>query len=233
MTSTDNGDSSTPPTLWERMSQSLIGGGTARGRPGQPGREPGQILEGAERRAAMSGLDPNELKWSKGGLTLAALIGAILVIYLAVEHPTRKLTQKVHGHEVTRLVPVSDTYLLIGAIVVGFCILGFEGVRRRKRTLVAFSLFIDGFAFTLVFAPLGFALILLGGWLMLRAWRIQKYGTANAKAVARQAATRPPRRERTRAARTPPPPTGHVPPKANKRYTPKAPPRRKIPKSSE
>jgi hypothetical protein len=98
---------------------------------------------------------------------------------------------------------------------------------------VAFTFFILGFSFTLIFAPLGFALILLGGWLLLRAYRIQKFGTANAKMAAREAATRPPRRERKQAARTPVKPTGHKPPTASKRYTPKAAPRKKVAKPTE
>ncbi len=60
---------------------------------------------------------------------------------------------------------------------------------KRKRTLVAFDLFLVGFAFTLFIGLIGFAFILLGGWLMLRAWRLNKYGTTNAKAIAREAAT--------------------------------------------
>jgi hypothetical protein len=155
------------------------------------------------------------------------------VVYLAVGHPTRKVTQKVHGVSHIRLVPLSGTYLLLGAIVVGFCLLGYEGLRRRKRTLVVFALFVDGFAFTLVFAPLGFALIILGGWLMLRAYRIQKFGTPNAKMAARQAVARPPRRERKQAASRPAKPAVHKPPTANKRYTPKAPPRKKVAKPTE
>jgi hypothetical protein len=96
-----------------------------------------------------------------------------------------------------------------------------------------FALFIDGFAFTLIEPPLGLVLILLGGWLMLRAYRIQKYGTPNAKLAAREAAARPPRRERKQAARAPVKPTGHKPPTANKRYTPKAAPRKKLAKPTE
>jgi hypothetical protein len=128
---------------------------------------------------------------------------------------------------------VSGTYLLLGAIVLGFCLLGYEGLRRRRRTLVVFALFVDGFAFTLIFAPLGFALILLGGWLMLRAYRIQKFGTPNAKTAARQAAARPPRRQRKQAASSPAKPSGYKPPSANKRYTPKAVPRKKVAKPTE
>jgi hypothetical protein len=103
-------------------------------------------------------------------------------------------------------------------------------MRRRKRTLVAFSIFVTGFAFTLIFPPLGFALIFLGGWLMLRAYRLQKYGTANMKMVAKEAATRPSRKDRQAAAKKPVKPTGYQAPKANKRYTPKAPTKKKIPK---
>jgi hypothetical protein len=241
-------DGSKPPTLSERLSGAFSGAFTRPARPARPaaqpasaagngtGKDPGKpgpIVSPADRRAAMTSLDATEIKWSKGGLGIAAVIGAISVIYLAADHPTKKVTDKVHGVTHTHLVPLSGTYLLVGAIVVGFCLLGFEGIRRRRRTLVVFAFFITGFAFTVVEPPLGLALIFLGGWLMLRAYRIQKFGTANAKQAAREAAARPPRRERKQAARTPLPPTGHKPPTANKRYTPKAAPRKKVVKPTE
>jgi hypothetical protein len=232
-------DGEKPPTLSERLSGTFSGAFAPRPpRPkaapaATPQGDPQDVLTPSERRKAMSGLDAMETKWSKAGLALAAVIGAVIVIYLAAWHPTKKVTEKVHGVTHTHLVPLSDTYLLVGAIVLAFCILGFEGLRRNRRTLVVFAFFIDGFALTLVFAPLGLALIVLGGWLMLRAYRIQKFGTANAKQAARVAATRPPRRERKQAARTPPSPTGKKPPTANKRYTPKAAPRRKVVKPTE
>jgi hypothetical protein len=235
-------DGEKPPTLNERLS-GMFSGAFARppkpkaaapaASPATAPAEPQAVLSPAERRRAMSGLDAMETKWSKGGLAIAGVIGAVIVIYLAAYHPTKKVTDKVHGVTHTHLVPLSDTYLLVGAIVVAFCLLGFEGIRRKRRTLVAFAFFINGFALALVFAPLGLALLVLGGWLMLRAYRIQKFGTPNAKQAARVAAARPPRRERKQAARTPLPPTGHKPPTANKRYTPKAAPRKKVARPTE
>jgi hypothetical protein len=235
MASFSSGDGDRPPTLGQRLTQAFQRPGVPRNRTssGSPSQPPGEVLSNSDRRKAMSGLDATETKWSRAGIAVAGLIGAIIVVYLAADHPTRKVTQKIHGVSHVRLVPVSDTYLLIGAVVVAFCLLGYEGLRRRKRTLVVFALFVDGFAFTLIFAPLGFALIVLGGWLMLRAYRIQKFGTANAKQAAREAAARPPRRERKKVAAAPPKPTGYSPPKANKRYTPKAPARKKIAKPVE
>ena len=238
MASSSNGDDIRPPTLSQRLSGAFARPTRPAAAPtgtgdGGAGEGPRPIANPAERRAAMTSLDAMETKWAKGGLAIAAVIGAIIVFYLAADHPTRKVTEKVHGVTHTHLVPLSDTYLLVGAIVVAFCLLGFEGLRRKKRTLVVFAFFITGFAFTLVFAPLGLALIFLGGWLMLRAYRIQKFGTANAKLAAREAAARPPRRERKQAARTPPSPTGKKQPTANKRYTPKAAPRKKVVKPTE
>jgi hypothetical protein len=176
----------------------------------------------------MSGLNEVEFKWARGGLIVAALLGAYLSYYLAT-HRTKHA--KVHGHVVN--VPLSATYLLLGGVVLFFCAIGFFGLYRRKRTLVAFAFFLTGFAYTLFSAPLGLALVFLGGWLMLRAYRIQKYGTPSAKAAATQAASRPPRKQRKVAASAPPTPSGHKPPTQNKRYTPKAPPRKKIPKTAE
>ena len=223
----------TRPTRPTMRPPAGTGGGTG-GEAGGDAKGPQPIASPAERRAAMTKLDASETKWSKAGLAIAAIIGAVIVVYLAADHPTKKVIQKVHGVNHTHVVPLSDSYLLVGAIVVAFALLGFEGIRRKRRTLVVFAFFIDGFAFTAVgAAPLGLALIVLGGWLMLRAHRIQKYGTANAKLAAREAAARPPRRERKQAAREPVKPTGHKPPTANKRYTPKAPPRKKVAKPTK
>ena len=239
----DDGDK--PATLSERLSGMFSGAFARPTRPaprpaagagggtGDGPTPPGPIVSPADRRAAMTSLDATETKWSKAGLAIAAFIGAIIVVYLAADHPTKKVTDKVHGVSHTHLVPLSDSYYLVGAIVLAFCVLGYVGLRRQRRTLVVFALFICGFAFTLVFAPLGLALIFLGGWLMLRAYRIQKFGTANAKLAAREAAARKPRRERKEAARAPVTPTGHKPPTANKRYTPKAAPRKKVAKPTE
>ncbi len=189
---------------------------------------PAAILTPEERRAAMSGLNELEVKWARGGLAVAALLGAYLSYYLAT-HRTKHVT--VHG--VVQQVPLSETYLLLGAIILVFCALGFFALYRRRRTLVAFAFFLTGFAYTLFSAPLGLALVFLGGWLMLRAYRIQKYGTPSAKGAARQAATRPPRQQRKAAASVPPTPSGHKPATQNKRYTPKAPARKKIAKPAE
>jgi hypothetical protein len=182
----------------------------------------------------MGSLGPVELKWAKAGLVLDAILSAFVTYYLAADHPTRKVTEKVHGKTVTHLVPLSASYELLGAALLVMCAIGFLALRRRKRTLVAFVFFLTGFAFTLIFAPLGFGLILLGGWLMMRAYRIQKYGTANSKQVAKEAAARPPRRGYKTGAGAPKKTvTERKAPTASKRYTPKAPPRKKIAKPVE
>jgi len=208
-----NGDGNKPPKLSERLSQTFL-------RPAKPkdmpAEEPDRVLGPEERRAAMSGLNAVEAKWAKAGLILATIMGIVLTLYLSAAHPTRTETIVVHGKKIKGTVPISGTWLLLGAVV-----------------LVVFSFFVTGFAFTLIFAPLGFALILLGAWLLLRAYRIQKFGTANAKMAAKEASARPPRRERKKAASTASTPAAYKPPTANKRYTPKAPPRRKVAKPVE
>lgn len=225
-----NGDSSKPMKLSERLAPIFIRPPNPRDIP--PG-EPDRVLSPDERRAAMSGLNAVEVKWAKAGLVLATVLGIFLTLYLSSAQRTRTETVKLHGKEVKATVPISDTWLLLGAIVLLFCAIGFVALRRRKRSLVVFSFFVTGFSFTLIFAPLGFALIVLGAWLLLRAYRIQKFGTASAKMAAREAAARPRRRERKTATSNPSKPAAYKPPTANKRYTPKAPTRRKVVKTTE
>jgi hypothetical protein len=234
MASFSNGDDEKPMKLSRQMSQRLS---PMFLRPAKPKEvvpeEPDRVLKPEERKAAMSGLNAIEVKWAKGGLILATVLGIGLTLYYSAAHRTRTETIVKNGHKIKGTVPISATWLLLGVIVLAFCALGFYALKKRKRSLVVFAFFVSGFSFTLIFPPLGFALIALGGWLLLRAYRIQKFGTANAKMAAQQARARPPRRERKSAISTASKPAAYKPPTANKRYTPKAAPRKKVAKPTE
>ncbi len=114
-----------------------------------------------------------------------------------------------------------------------FCALGAWALQRRKRTLVVFSFFVTGFAFTLIFAPLGFAFIFWADGSCC--------GPTAFRSSVRPTPKWPPRRQRTarraaerkKAASTTSKPTAYKPPTANKRYTPKAAPRKKVAKPTE
>jgi len=222
MASSSDGEGFKPPTLLEIISEKFRGPAKPSG--GAPANaDPDHVLTARERKVAMATIDLVERKWAMAGLVLSTLIALIVPILAIVEHKTTK----VGGHTTTAVSP--DALLLCGAVLL-FNVLGAVAVHRRKRTMLAFIFFIVGLALTIINPVLGFALVALGGWLMIRAYRIQKYGTANAKQVARAAATRPSRKQRQQAAKAPPKPTGHAPPKANKRYTPKAPSKKRITK---
>jgi len=176
----------------------------------------------------MSTLDPMEAKWTLGAFILATIAGIAIPAYIIAENKVTKA-----GKDTIAVAPDAK---LLGGVLVLLCILGFLALWKRKRTFVAFDLFLVGFGFTLFIGLIGFVFILLGGWLMLRAWRLNKYGTTNARVIAKETASRPRGRERKEAAKA-----GKAPPKAgapraptaNKRYTPKSPPRKKIPKPTE
>jgi hypothetical protein len=228
-----NGDGEKPRKLSQRLSPMFL-------RPAKPKEappeEPDRVLDPDERKAAMSGLSALEAKWAKGGLILATAIGIGITLYYSAAHRTRTVTIVKHGKKIKGTVPISASWLILGVIVLAFCALGFFALRKRKRSLLVFALFVTGFSFTLLFPPLGFALIALGGWLLLRAYRIQKYGTANAKMAAQEARARRPRRERkqaTSSTSTASKPAAYKPPTANKRYTPKAAPRKKAVKPTQ
>jgi hypothetical protein len=221
MASSSDGDGFKPPTLIEIISEKFRKPAAARG-GGAAEAEPDRILDAKERKVAMRTVDAVERKWAKAALVLSTIMAFIVPIIAIVEH--KKAT--VGSHKTTT---VPDAILFGGAVLL-FSALGFFALYRRRRSLLAFSLFLIGFGLTIPIGVAGFAFILLGAWLMLRAWRLQKYGTANAKQVARAASTRPSRKVRQEAAKTPVKPTGHTPPKANKRYTPKAPTKKRIAK---
>jgi hypothetical protein len=227
-TSPDGGDR--PQTWSARLWGAFSGPKSAAGARGS-GREaePVAILPPEERKAAMSTLDPIEAKWSLGAFVLATVAGIAIPAYIIAEN---KVTKR--GKDTIAVAPDAK---LLGGVILLLCVIGFLALWKRKRTLVAFSMFLVGFAFTLFIGVIGFAFILLGGWLMLRAWRLNKYGTTNSRAIAKETAARPRGRERKEAAKAGPKtassPTARKPPTASKRYTPKSPPRKKIPKPTE
>ena len=227
------GNGSNSPQTW---SSRLLGAFTApRGGTGGSNETPntGEILPAEERKAAMSGLDPMETKWSLGAFVLAAVAGIAIPAYIIAEN---KVTKR--GKDTIAVAPDAK---LLGGVLLLLCVIGFLALWKRKRTLVAFDLFLLGFGFTLFVGLVGFVFILLGGWLMLRAWRLNKYGTTDSKAIASQVRDRPRGRDRKEAAKAAGKATGKTlaksgapkPPTANKRYTPKSAPRKKIPKPTE
>ncbi len=199
-------------------------------------RDPQEILPPEERRAAMTTFDRLEHKFALGGLILATVAGIAIPLYIVSQNRVDK-----HGKNSIAVAP--DALLLMGAILL-FCVAGFLGLYWRRRTVVVVSLFFVGFGFTLFVGLIGFAFILLGGWLMLRAWRVNKYGATNSKVVAREAAAARNNARRNGAtrgskssARTSTKASVAAPerkaPTASKRYTPKSAPRKKIPKPTE
>jgi hypothetical protein len=221
------GNGSRPQTWSARLLGAFTGPPQSGG--SEEKRDPAEILPPEQRKAAMSTLDPLERKWSLGALVLATVAGIAIPAYFIAENKVTKAGKN--------SIAVAPDAKLLGGVILILCAIGFAALWKQKRTLVAFTLFLVGFAFTLFVGLVGFAFILLGGWLMLRAWRLSKYGTTNSKAIAREAATRPRGRQRKEAAKssskTATSPSSRKPPTASKRYTPKAPTRKKIPKPTE
>jgi len=188
-----------------------------------------EILPPGQRKAAMTSLDALEMKLSFWALAVATVVSVAIPVYILAAH---KVTKR-GGRSIT-VGP--DAILLYGAILL-FCAIGFFALWKRKRTILCFDFFLVGFGLTVSLTVVGFVYIFFGAWLMLRAWRINKYGTTSSKVIAKEAAARPRGRERKEAAkasgRSPAAPGERKPPSANKRYTPKAPPRKKIPKPTE
>jgi hypothetical protein len=229
MSPTPGNGSNKPLTITGRIMAAFTGPPSA-GSTEEESERP-EILPPEERKAAMTSLDPNEAKWSLAALALATLTGIGFPAYYIVANPKTKVDGK--------YVAVSPDAALIGGVLLVLCVIGFVALWKRKRTLLAFVLFLIGFALTQFIQLFGFAYIFFGGFLLLRAWRLNKYGTTDSKVIRREAAARPRGRQRKEATtttsktKTASAPGTRKPPTASKRYTPKAPQRKKIPKPTE
>lgn len=206
------------------------------------------MLTDDEKRARITRIDRNE---RKVGL-VASVIALLLAIYAnvpamvektVVSHPTAKpkghvckagLTFVASTNTCNGAYPAGHyTFPLVVTVVLAIAI--YVTVRIGRRAPLAFALLMTGLAFGEL--PVLVPFVAAGGWVMLRAWRTQKYGAPSAKTGVSGWSPPPPRGtvKRERATRggtrsgagTKPSATGKKRPGANKRYTPKSPPRKR------
>lgn len=246
-----------PRTGWERLSETFL-------RPASPpGPRPAPVtidyaaMSDDEKRARITQIDPMERKVGLGAAALAAVFALVYTIPYMVGKISVATTVKpvhktcTHGYHFVAstntcntVYPASHyTFPLILWLVFAAAI--YVTVRIGRRAPMAFAIVLTGLAFGTVIILLPY--VVCGAWLLLRAYRTQKYGAPTAKAPVEGYVRPPPRsgrgagrpsptsgtRNTTRRTRAgEPEQADRPPPSASKRYTPKSAPKRKVPPPS-
>ncbi len=201
-------------------------------------------LSDPELRHRMRTLDATERKWGFAAAGFS-LVVALLYVPSLLHNTKRQVTNPKPDHaQCLAMGDVWDATTKVcnhiyhpSQFALGFGLLVAIGatllfaVWRSMRALTIFTSIFMGLAATLVTSIFGIIPIGLGVWLLTRSWRLQRYGTKDAKATRKLATERTAERRAakrdaapsssgsTAAARTTVTPS--------KRYTPKAKPRRK------
>jgi hypothetical protein len=242
------GNGGAPRTGWQRLSDTFLR---------QPTQAPQEVpdfsrMSDTEKRSRIVTIDPAERKVGIIASILAAALALYFYFYPMVAKIPVVTTVKPKGTTCAPLVGVKDLqyvkstntcngvypashFILPLVVSVVFAIAIYVTVRIRRRSPLAFALVMTGLAFGSLFVLVPYGLA--GAWVMLRAWRTQKYGAPTARGRALEGWVPPPPRGSTRRPRStgpsgsrrgkaaePEKSTGRKPPTANKRYTPKAPP---------
>ena len=233
-----------PPTFLGRRKAALFK------TPARPA--PFSSLTDEETRQRITRIDDKERRWGLSAAVLAAGVG-LLAELPGVLHPKTthaSVSTKPKGtscagsfYDATTkacyTVHARSFWVWTMAVLLLFALALFIAVKLRRRSALGFAALMNGLAFeTTTGSPiLGLPFIVFGGWLLIRAWRVQQYGSPTAtKATAGGAAaarpTRPVRQPRERKKKTDPTANGRARPEASKRYTPKT-PRKKRPTPAE
>lgn len=206
-----------------------------------PRRVPAQTVPmgDAAKRAAVLNLDATERKVGLIGAGLAAVL-AVVAAGPGVIHPkTTLVTQNIAAlknhaciagftydkstKQCTGKGTLSfDHWIVELVLLLALALAIFVATRYGRRGPVGFTLLLAGLAFESYLGILGVAFIAGGGWLLIRAWRVQRYGSPTASKANPTGERRPPaaRTERpTRAKKAKGP--ERKGPTASKRYTPK------------
>ena len=243
-------DDPTWATGWQRLTQTFLRPPKLNP-PAPPPEEPDYArLTDDEKRSRIVTVDPLERKigFAAAAFAAVAAIGTTvpyMVSKIAVTTTTKPvgrhcpngLTFISHGSAAATcrgIYPASHYAIDVGVLLV-MALAIYVTTRIGRRSALAFTSALTGVAFGAIYLVVPF--VLVAGWVMLRSWRTQRYGAANAK-TARPGYTPPAgrgtsRRTRTSAAgkgttRNGTGPGNRKPPEANKRYTPKSPPKKKV-----
>jgi hypothetical protein len=263
-----------PMSGWQRLSQTFLRPAVPRTTRSSPDPVDLSTLSDAERRARINQIDPTERKIGLAAAILAAIFALVYTIpYMVSKIAVATTVKPVHKACADHLTytlnagkaatcngvypPSHYAFPLVIWLVFAAAIL--ITVRIGRRAPLAFATVLTGLAFGTLILILPF--LVAGGWLLLRAWRTQKFGSPTAKAPVEGYVRPPPgsrrrsggstaastaattgnstgtarTRNSTRRQRRKQPdetPGARQPPSQNKRYTPKAPPRRKVPPPS-
>ncbi len=162
------------------------------------------IVYGADRKAAMRSLEPFERKLGYAAAVLALIFGTFYsLVGIFTKHQPIAAPVKgkcaldytlIKGKDaagkvinVCSLNPhYKQHYVFTLVVMVVFSLSIAVAARMKRRVALAFTVLMSGFALS-AGAGLSVAVpfILMGGWLMLRAWRMQKFGTTDARTVAK------------------------------------------------
>ena len=219
------------PSPWRGLSSRLALALTAPRTGGTPG--PQQPISEGEKKQAIFNLDPREKKYGLIGAALAAVIALwqVLPYLFNPKNPVKLPVGKNHSctsgfkyHQAANACEAVYDRAHWGfelAVLLAFALAIFVTVRFGRRSAAGFAALMAGLAFEAEVGILGIPFIFGGGWLLMRAWRVQRYGSPTATKGNPSGEKRPPpaRTERpTRKAKQP----EKKGPVASKRYTPKS-----------
>jgi hypothetical protein len=230
----------------------------------------------AEKAKTIRRIDQTERRIGFFGTGLLAVIGLVAFVPY-IENPKKRVSETISrlgkhcpagykaivvngAHQCTRSVPHSAAYWAFYlCIVLAFAAFILIATLVGKRSLLAFALLFGGLAVNgTTGSIIGLIFVVAGGWLLVRAYRVQKHGTTSGKEVALLNAERRAERKSGASSKSASPGTttgrsakgtkgtkqattsakatkgadagdGRQRPPPNKRYTPKAPPRKKVP----
>ena len=249
-------DDSAPASSWrDRLSQTFLKPPAAKSPPGSSGDDGPETGNErlpetpAELRARINRIDTTERRVGYAGAALAAVVAVAVAV---VNSPNRLVDatkvhkgwsctagyKLVHSGTVYKCQELRSTWLiaLVVPLVLALAIL--VTVRIGRRAPLAFTILITGVASPGIEIAIPF--LVAGAWMILRAWRTQRYGSPTAKAPIpgyEPPSRRPPARTAgargggagAGAKKNQPAPGERKPPAASKRYTPKAPKRKRPP----
>jgi hypothetical protein len=259
----DQHTSASASTLRGRLTQTFFRPANQGADP-EKSTDPGRPPTDAEIRAKVMLIDPTERKIAYLGVALGVVMAMTFTIPYLVNPKSGASTVKAtskncgvrsvyvvinHIAECRTLVESRTYWVITLAILLAFPLAIFVTVRIGRRSPLAYAALMTGLAFEVTLGLFGLPFLFAGGWLLIRAWKSQKYGSPTAKRGDPPLATIAPARSgrssgssanakstnattgRSGKAKRgqPEEPAGRRPPEPNKRYTPKTPTKKKVP----